>query len=149
MRMLLVCSSGGHLSRLFALRPWWIRHERRWVSFRKPDVVSLLEGETVAWAAHPVTRNLPNALRNLRLAWNTLRGFRPDVVISSGAGVAVPFFAVARMLRIPTVYLEAYERVETASLAGRLCYPISDLFLLQWEEQRRMYPRGRVVGQLL
>jgi UDP-N-acetylglucosamine:LPS N-acetylglucosamine transferase len=149
MKTLLVCSSGGHLSRLFALRPWWARHDRRWVSFRKPDVESLLVGETVAWAAHPVTRNLPNALRNLGLAWKTLRDYRPDVVISSGAGVAVPFFAVARLLRIPTVYLEAYERVETASLAGKLCYPMTDLFLLQWEEQRRNFPRGVLVGQLL
>jgi len=30
-----------------------------------------------------------------------------------------------------------------------LCYPLSDLFLLQWEEQKRFYRRGRFIGPLL
>jgi beta-1,4-N-acetylglucosaminyltransferase len=34
-------------------------------------------------------------------------------------------------------------------MTGRLCYPFSDLFLLQWEEQRRHYPKGNVIGSLL
>jgi beta-1,4-N-acetylglucosaminyltransferase len=42
-----------------------------------------------------------------------------------------------------------YDRIDLATVTGRLCYPISDLFLLQWEEQRRFYPRGQVIGALL
>jgi hypothetical protein len=30
-----------------------------------------------------------------------------------------------------------------------LCYPLSSLFALQWEEQARFFPRGKVVGALL
>ena len=149
MRVLFVCSSGGHLLLLSQLRPWWADHDRRWVTFRKLDAESLLSGERVAWAHHPTQRNVPNALRNLRLAWRLLRRDRPDVLVSSGAGVAFPFFVIARLLRIPTVYIEAYERVDGPSLSGRLCYPLSSLFLLQWPEQRRFYPRGHVIGALL
>jgi UDP-N-acetylglucosamine:LPS N-acetylglucosamine transferase len=149
MKVTLVCSSGGHLAQLYRLEPWWRRHQRTWVTFRTPDAVSLLEGEQSAWAFHPTTRNLPNLLRNLRLAWELLRRDRPDVVVSDGAGVALPFFLVARILRIRTVYLEVYDRIHDPSLTGRLCYPLSDLFLLQWEEQRRSYPRGVVIGAVL
>jgi UDP-N-acetylglucosamine:LPS N-acetylglucosamine transferase len=149
MRVLLVSSSGGHLLLLHALRPWWSGHERSWVTFRKTDAESLLAGERVAWAHHPTQRNVPNLLRNLRLAWRLLREERPDLVVSTGAGVAVPFFLAARLLGIATVFVEAYERIETASLSGRLCYPMSDLFVLQWPEQRRLYPTGQVVGSLL
>ena len=35
------------------------------------------------------------------------------------------------------------------TLTGRLCYPLADLFLLQWPEQVRFYPRGQVIGCLL
>jgi UDP-N-acetylglucosamine:LPS N-acetylglucosamine transferase len=119
------------------------------VSFDKVDARSLLAGERVAWAHHPTQRNVPNALRNLRLAWRLLRAERPDLLVSSGAGVAFPFFVIATLLRIPTVYVEAYERVDAPSLTGRLCYPLSSLFILQWEEQRRFYPRGQVIGALL
>jgi UDP-N-acetylglucosamine:LPS N-acetylglucosamine transferase len=149
MRVLLVCSSGGHLIQLYNLRPWWEGHERMWVTFKKLDSSSLLAGERVAWAHHPTTRNLRNLVRNLRLAWRLLRSFRPDVVVSSGAGVAVPFFLIARLLRQKTVYVEVYDRIDSATMTGRLCYPLSNLFLLQWEEQRRSYPKGVVIGSLL
>jgi UDP-N-acetylglucosamine:LPS N-acetylglucosamine transferase len=150
-RVALICSSGGHLAQLYALKPWWSRHERVWVTFDKEDARSLLvgEGEEVVWAFHPTTRNVPNALRNLRLAWRMLRERRPDVVVSDGAGVAVPFFVVARLLRIPTVYIEVADRIDSPTVTGRLCHPISDAFLLQWSEQRRFYRRGRVVGRLI
>jgi len=148
-RTAFVCSSGGHLIQLHQLSPWWRGLDRRWVTFDTPDARSLLRDEEVVWAHHPTTRNVPNLLRNLRLAWRVLREYRPDVVISSGAGVAFPFFLVARCLRIKTVYVEVYDRIDLPTLTGRLCYPLSSLFLLQWQEQQRFYPRGKLIGGLL
>jgi UDP-N-acetylglucosamine:LPS N-acetylglucosamine transferase len=148
-KLMFVSSSGGHLVQLHRLETWWRKHERVWVTFDLPDAHSLLEGERIVFAHHPTTRNVKNALRNLRLAWKTLRRERPDVVVSSGAGVAFPFFLLAKLLRIKTVYIEVYDRIDSPTLTGRLCHPISDLFLLQWEEQRRFYPKGQLVGRLL
>jgi UDP-N-acetylglucosamine:LPS N-acetylglucosamine transferase len=147
-KVILVCSSGGHLLQLHRLEPWWRRHERTWVTFDKPDARSLLEKEDVVWAYHPTTRNVPNLLRNLGLAWRVLRR-KPDLVVSTGAAIAFPFFLVARTLRIKTVYVEVYDRIDSPTLTGRLCHPLSDLFLLQWEEQKQFYPRGQVIGRLL
>jgi hypothetical protein len=149
LKIAFVSSAGGHLLQLHRLRPWWTKHDRIWVTFDLPDSRSLLRDETTVWAYHPTTRNIPNLLRNLRLAWRTLRSERPDVVVSSGAGVAFPFFLVARLHGIKTVYIEVYDRIDLATLTGRLCYPISSLFLLQWEEQARFYPRGKLIGTLL
>lgn len=52
------------------------------------------------------------------------------------------------MLRVRTVYLEVYDRISRSTLTGRLCYPLTDLFL-QWLEQAASYPRGTVIGCLL
>jgi hypothetical protein len=134
---------------LYALKPWWEQHERLWVTFDTPDAVALLRGETVAWAHRPTTRNIPNLLRNIRLAWRLVRSRRPNVVISDGAGVAFAFFLVAKVRGIKTVYLEVCDRIDSPTLTGRLCRPISDLFLLQWEEQRRWYPNGVVIGRVI
>jgi beta-1,4-N-acetylglucosaminyltransferase len=149
MRVVLVGSSGGHLFQLYQLKPWWQKHERLWVTFKKVDSVSLLADEHVAWAYHPTTRNLPNLVRNFFLAWRLLRRYRPRVVVSTGAGVAFPFFLVARLFGMKTIYIEVYDRIDRPTLTGRLCHPLSDLFLLQQEEQQRLYRRGRVIGQLL
>jgi beta-1,4-N-acetylglucosaminyltransferase len=146
---MLVCSSGGHLLQLHRLKPWWTRLERIWVTFDLPDSRSLLAGEHVRWAYHPTTRNPVNLVRNLLLAWRLLRRYRPDIVVSNGAGVAFPFFLVARSLRIKTVYVEVYDRIDVPTLTGRLCYPLANRFLLQWEAQKRFYPRGEVIGRLL
>jgi UDP-N-acetylglucosamine:LPS N-acetylglucosamine transferase len=134
---------------LHQLRPWWEKHERVWVTFDTTDASSLLADEATTWAHHPTTRNVPNLLRNLRLAWRLLRRERPDVVVSCGAAVAFPFFLAARVLGIRTVYVEVYDRIELPTMTGRLCYPITSLFLLQWREQQRFYPRGRLIGGLL
>ena len=147
--LLLVCSSGGHLAQLVALDPWSRQHRRRWVCFDTPDALSLLSGEHVVWAHHPTTRNLVNLVRNTLLAWRTLRARRPDLVLSTGAGVAVPFFVLAWLLRVPTVYLEVYDRIDTPTLTGRLCRPLATRFLVQWEDQRDLYRNADVVGCVL
>jgi len=147
-RVALVGSAGGHLLQLYRLEPWWRRHDRIWVTFDLPDARSLLAEEETMWAHHPTTRNLPNLLRNLRLAWRILRSCRPDLVVSTGAAVAFPFFLVARLHGIKTVYLEVYDRIDSRTLTGRLCHPLSHLFLVQWESQAKLYPRAQVVGRL-
>ncbi|MGI9612010.1 MAG: UDP-N-acetylglucosamine--LPS N-acetylglucosamine transferase [Acidimicrobiales bacterium] len=143
-----VSSSGGHLSQLLQLRSWWEHHDRRWVSFDLPDARSKLVGEQLIPAHHPTTRNLINVGRNAALAVSVLRSYRPDVVISNGAGVALPFFAVARAHRIPTVYIEVYDRVSSRTLTGRLCRPLSSRFLVQWPEQQELYANSTLIGPL-
>ena len=148
-KVLLVCSSGGHLTQLYNLRPWWEHLERTWVTFHKPDATSLLEGERTEWAFHPTTRNVRNLLRNAVLAWRLVRRERPDLVVSTGAGVAFPFFLLGKLYGARTVYVEVFDRIDSATMTGRMCYPITDRFLLQWDEQRAVYPKGEVVGPLL
>ena len=145
-RVLLVCSSGGHLAQLMQLEPWWREHDRAWACFPTEDAKGLLAGERTVWVHHPTTRNVKNLLKNFALAWRTLRRERPAVIVSTGAGAAVPFFWLGRLLRIPTVYLEVYDRVDSRTMTGRLCHPVSDLFLVQWERQRELYGSGTVVG---
>ncbi len=148
-RVLLVCSSGGHLAQLVALRPWLAGTDARWVTFATEDARSQLAGETLVPAHHPTTRNVPNLLRNAALAWRELRGRRPDVVVSTGAGVALPFFVLARAMGVPTVYIEVYDRLDGPTLTGRLCRPFTTRMLVQWQEQRRLYRGAEVVGTLL
>jgi beta-1,4-N-acetylglucosaminyltransferase len=148
-RILLVGSSGGHLAQLYRLKPWWRSQERMWVTFHLQDAISLLRDEQVVWGHHPTTRNIPNLIRNAGVAWRVLRRFRPDVVVSTGAGIALPFFVLAGFFGAHTVYIEVFDRIDSPTLTGRLCYPWSDLFLLQWDEQQRFYPDGEVIGAII
>jgi UDP-N-acetylglucosamine:LPS N-acetylglucosamine transferase len=149
-RILLVGSSGGHLAQLMQLRPWWQRHTRAWVTFDTPDATTLLEPERdVTWAYRPTTRNIPNLLRNSWQSVRVLRRFRPDVVISTGAAVAFPYFVLGRLLGARTVYIEVFDRIETATLTGRLVRPFTDAMFVQWPEQLGLYDDAMELGPLL
>ncbi|PCC27462.1 UDP-N-acetylglucosamine--LPS N-acetylglucosamine transferase [Glutamicibacter sp. BW80] len=147
--LLFVGSSGGHLAQMLSMDAWWKQHRRAWVTFDTPDATSALQGEDVTWAYHPTTRNPGNAARNLWLSIKVLRAHRPMAVISTGAGVALPFFLTARLMGIPTVYVEVYDRIDSRTLTGRLCRPLSSEFCVQWEEQLKYYPGASVIGPLL
>ncbi len=147
--VLLVCSSGGHLAQLLDVATLWPVARRTWVTFDTQDAISLLENEDVVWAHHPTTRDLGNLLRNLGLAVKEVRRRRPACIVSTGAAVAFPFFLVARTLRIQTVYIEVYDRLDGPTLTGRLCRPLSTVFCVQWPDQQKFYRDSIVIGALL
>lgn len=147
--LLLVCSTGGHLLQLIHLRDAWAAFERLWVTFDKDDARSLLANERVLHAYGPTNRNVPNLLRNLALAWRVVRRVRPSVVLTTGAGVAVPFAWVARLHGAAVVYVESLTRVERVSLSCRLIAPVADRIYVQWPELVGATRKARYVGSIL
>jgi len=133
---------------MLALRPAWGDLDRFWVTLEGPDVEHLLAGEQVVRAHGPTNRSLSNLLRNLRLAWRVVGEERPDVVLSTGAGVAVPFFVVAKLRRRRAVYVESLTRSESLSLSARMLYPFADEFFVQWPAAVKL-KRARYVGSIL
>ena len=149
MQVLIVCSSGGHLTQALALRGWWAAHDRSWVTLPTEDARSRLIGERVVEAYYPTVRNLPNLVRNFGLAHRVLAETQPDLVFSTGAAIALPFFMQAHRYGATTVFLEPVDRITTASLSGRLVYPFADRFLVQWESLREIYPDAEDIGVVL
>jgi beta-1,4-N-acetylglucosaminyltransferase len=133
-RLLVVCSSGGHLLQMQELREAWEPFERVWVTFDKSDSRSLLRDERVVHAHSPTNRNIPNLVRNLRLAYRVLRTERPSAILTTGAGVAVPFAWMGRMLGVPTIYVESVTRIDGLSLSARLIRPVATRMYAQWPE---------------
>jgi UDP-N-acetylglucosamine:LPS N-acetylglucosamine transferase len=145
---MLVCSSGGHLLQLFALREAWDGYGRVWVTFDKSDARSLLAEERVVFAYGPTNRSVRNLLRNLGLAWRVVRQERPRVVLTTGAGVAVPFAWIARLHGAAVVYIESLTRIESPSLSCRLIAPAASRIYAQWPELTRAVPRAVYAGSV-
>lgn len=148
MKICLVCSSGGHLQHLYMLRKFWSKHERFWVTFDKEDTRSILENENIFACCYPTNRSIRAMFLNTLLAWKVLQREKPDIIISSGAAVAVPFFYVGKMFGIKTMYIEVFDRIARPTLTGRLVYPVSDKFIVQWEEMKQFYPKAENLGSI-
>lgn len=146
MKICFVTSSGGHLTHLIQLKDWWKDKERFWVTFDKVDSKSILKDEKKYWCYFPTNRNIKNLIKNTMLAFKVLKKEKPDLIISTGAASAIPFFYLGKIFGCKTVYIEVYDRIDKPTLTGKIVYPISDLFILQWEEQKKFYPKGEVLG---
>ena len=149
MRVLLVCSPGGHLQQMLALEPAWRGMDRAWVTLPGADVGYLLADEDVTLGHGPTNRSIRRLILNLGLAWRLLRRDRPDAILSTGAGLAVPFFLVGKLLGIRLVYVESVTRTETISLSGRLVYRLADRFFVQWPQAAQGRRRAVYAGSVL
>lgn len=148
MKICLVGSSGGHLTHLYMLKSFWQDKERFWVTFNKDDAKSLLKDEKIISCYYPTNRSLKALLINTRLAFKTIRKEKPDIIISSGAAVAVPFFYIGKLFGARLIYIEVYDRIDKSTITGKLVYPITDKFIVQWEEMKKIYKKAINLGSI-
>jgi beta-1,4-N-acetylglucosaminyltransferase len=149
LKIALVGSSGGHLIQLYHLKEWWEKYDRFWVTFNKEDSKSLLKNERKYWCYSPTNRNIKNLIKNFYLAYKVLKKEKPDIIISTGAASAVPFFYLGKLFKCKLIYIEVYDRIDSPTITGRLVYPLCDEFILQWNEQKKFYPKGKYYGGIL
>ncbi|HBT4489830.1 TPA: UDP-N-acetylglucosamine--LPS N-acetylglucosamine transferase, partial [Enterococcus faecium] len=146
MKICLVGSSGGHLTHLYLLKNFWEKEERFWVTFDKEDSRSMLKDERFFPCYYPTNRNIINLIRNSFLAIRILLKEKPDLIISSGAAVAVPFFYLGKLIGAKTIYIEVFDRIDAPTLTGKLVYPVTDKFIVQWDEMKKVYPKAINLG---
>ena len=101
-------------------------------------------------------RTIPNIVRHNPLSWivgavlsaHAVIVERPDVVISTGAGIVVFFCVFARLFGAKLIFIESMARVERPTLTARLLYPFSNLFIVQWPSLQKFFPKAKYVGRL-
>jgi UDP-N-acetylglucosamine:LPS N-acetylglucosamine transferase len=130
------------------LKPFWSEHDRFWVTFDKEDARSILKDERLYPCYFPTNRNIKNLIKNSFLAFKILRKEKPDVIISSGAAIAVPFFYLGKIFGSKTVYIEVFDRIDKPTMTGKLVYPVTDKFIVQWEEMKKVYPKAINLGSI-
>ena len=71
---------------------------------------------------------------------------RPDVVITTGAGLAIPTCIYAKLFKKKVVYIESFARINSVNKTGKLIYKYADLFIVQWETLLEFYPNATYGG---
>lgn len=148
LKICLVGSSGGHLNFLYQLKPFWEDKDRFWATFDKEDSRSLLANEKVYPVYYPSNRSIKALIINTHRAIRILRKERPDLIISAGAAPAVPFFWIGKIMGIKLIYIEPFDRIGKASLTGKLCYKVVDVFIVQWEQMKEIFPKAVYLGSI-
>lgn len=65
-----------------------------------------------------------------------------DVIITTGAAVAIPICIYGKLFGKKVIYIESMARVTSPSGTGKFLYKFADLFIVQWKELLKFYPKA-------
>jgi UDP-N-acetylglucosamine:LPS N-acetylglucosamine transferase len=149
MKIALVTSAGGHFTETLQLLDAFAGDDIffvTWHSAREAEIQAIAP----AYFLEPFGTSPWKALASLPQAAAILRRERPDVIVSTGAEIALPFFFLAKFFRIKTIFVESWCRIEDLSQTGKLLYPWADRFLVQWPELLEVCgPKARYEGAVI
>lgn len=145
-KVALVCSHGGHLTEMLELADAFEGMDTFYFTYAGETTRALPNVHAVPnRPGHPIQFVL-NLVRIMRV----FRRERPDFVVSTGAEIAIPAFLVAKLLGIPTLYIECGCQVTEPSFTGRLLSRMATRFFVQWPELVSAYGgRAEYAGSLI
>lgn len=118
----LIATPGGHIDELYELAPRLaeVGSDRVWLTEETAQTRSLLAHENVIWVPGVGARQGLRALRTVPTALAAIRRHRPDLIVSTGAALSVPYLVTGRLHRIPVHYIESATRLHGPSVTGRI-----------------------------
>jgi len=142
----LICSAGGHFTEMLQLREAFKGHRIFVITYREK---ATLNQENTYYLE--TWRSPTGFIVGLIKIFIIFLKEKPDILFSTGSEIAVPPFYLGKFLfRTKLIYLECSAQVYQPSLTGRCVYPITDLFLVQWEFLLKKYgPKAKYVGGLI
>lgn len=145
-KICLTCSHGGHLTEMLQLMEAFEGQDTFFFCYDAETTRRLPS----AYLVPNMVRNPIELVKNLFRVRRIFRKERPDLVVSTGAEIAIPVVLVAKLFGIPTVYVECGAQATETSLTGRLMYWLADRFYVQWPELLQKYgPRATMRGSLI
>jgi UDP-N-acetylglucosamine:LPS N-acetylglucosamine transferase len=143
----LICSHGGHFTEFLQVREAFKGYPTFLLTYKE---VSTANQKNTYYIANIGKSPVAFIFGLIKILFIFLKE-KPTILFSTGSEIAVPPFYLGKFLfRTKLIYLECSAQVYQPSLTGRCVYPITDLFLVQWEFLLKKYgPKAKYVGGLI
>jgi len=146
-KICLACSAGGHLAEMLQLKDFYGNKEHFFITFKRKDTESLAKKEKVFFTELP-KRNPIATIKSFFQSLKILKKENPKVIISTGADVGLVVCLAGKLLGKKIIFIESFCRPLEPGLSGKIAYLFSDLFIYQWKELERFYPKGVYGGSI-
>ncbi|WP_395640192.1 glycosyltransferase [Pseudolysinimonas sp.] len=147
-RALVVASSGGHLNQAVK---WMDRLQldaaSLVVTFDLPQSRALLAHRSVMYVGYVRSRDWRAVLSVARELWRLVPARRPEVIVTTGAALALSVWPVARRLGLRIHYIESVSRFAGPSLTGRIMRRLAGVDT--WSQHDYAQPGWQRVPSLL
>ena len=153
-KILFISSTGGHLEELLQLKPLFEKYDYHIITEKDKSNIGLKEeyGKKLSFLPYGTRAKLFTYMfKYLYLCIKTVYLYfkiHPKVIISTGTHTAGPMCVLGKIFRSKIIYIETIANINKKTATGRLIYPIADLFIVQWEEMLKLYPKA-VYGGLI
>lgn len=148
-KICLISSSGGHLEQIKQLKKITSEFEYYYIVNKTSSTSKIKEKKYLITDIYRGKNKLKKIAITLYMFTEQFFYFikeRPDVVITTGAGMVVPTCLIAKIFRKKVVYIESFARMTTANKTGKFLYKFADLFIIQWPELKKIYPKAEYWG---
>lgn len=153
-KVLFISSTGGHLNELLQLKPMFEKYDSYIITEKTKSNLKLKEeyGNKIHFLVYG-TKHKPFTYP-FKLLYNCFKSLyyylliRPDVIITTGAHTAGPMCCIGKLGRSKIIYIETFANINTKTMTGRLIYKFADLFIVQWEEMLKLYPKAVYGGSI-
>ena len=147
-RVMFISSMGGHLTELMQLKNIFKNYDYIIITEKHKSTVGL-KSRYKSKIDYLKAGNKDHMLKYIFIIpYNIIKSlklflkFKPDVIVTTGAHTSVMMCYIAKIFRKKVIYIESFANVETKTLSGRLVYPISDIFIVQWHSMLKLYPKA-------
>jgi len=144
LKILLVCANGGHLSEMRELADVYKEHDVYWITYYGPDSLHIKN----AFFYKDNKSVIFKMVKQLLTVWYVILRRNPDVMISTGAAIAIPAGIFMRLFFKKVIYIDCGTNIYNKSGTGKYMQYISNVFLTQWPWMVRKYRNARYWGGL-
>lgn len=143
-----IASSGGHLEQLMQLDNVISKYNHYFVLPKNKSTINFKDKKYLVGDFYRKNR-IQFVFRFARTAIQQFFIFikeRPDVVITTGAGVVIPTCIYAHFFKKKVIYIESFARIHTLNETAKVLYKYCDKFIVQWEELAEKYSKSEYGG---
>ena len=151
-KVLFISSTGGHLSELMQLKSMFSKYDYHIITERTKSNMYLKDKypKKVNYLVYGTKSNM--LTYPFKLFYNCFKSLflyikiRPNVIVTTGAHTAGPMCCIGKIFGSKIVYIETFANSETKSVTGKMIYKFADLFIVQWEDMLKLYPKAKFGG---
>lgn len=153
-KVLFIASTGGHLNELLQLAPLFDKYNYHIITEKDKSTQSLKAKyqEKISYLKYGSRKKvftypfvfLFNCFKSLYYYIK----IRPEYIVTTGTHTAVPMCYLGKLFGSKIIFIETFANIDTKTLSGKLVYPIANLFIVQWEEMLKLYPKAILGGSI-
>ena len=153
-KVLFISSTGGHLSELLQLSPLFEKYDYHIITEKDKtnEYLKQIYGKKIHFLPYGTRSKIFSYIfKYLFVCIKTVYYYfklRPKVIITTGTHTAGPMCILGKIFGSKIIYIETFANSNKKTATGRLIYPIADLFIVQWEDMLKLYPKSVYGGSI-